>query len=921
MTKITQVFKLLFLLIVVTNFQNGFSQTTFTVTSTEIEGPGSFLQAIQDANLNPGEDIIEFTPGLNVNAIFPNFTIANPDMAIFSESVIIEGNGSVINGKQWWIAADGTSNPLGACPASIKSTTILNKMPNFLKVGTSNVDNSGIKVTIKDLTIKQFNSIGKVADYATLNLENFKAQDIWSTLNCTANGDAMISVFVGASLSIKNSTFLQIENWNDEPDGNAAILTDANAGNLTIENSVFYDLNSQETKSAITWIGASSSTVNIVSSRFMNAGGIRILGSTNLTNIVNSTFTFADGTNVRYGERIVNNSSGPMNIISSSIRWNENSCNTECLNYPFTSLIHNSGTGSINLTESALGFNFPVSSGVIIPTIEGTGITADAKTWIEPTARQDANALQTITSQPNLITALPGFVPQVNTTTAYLDTELLKPDVSGVLIDVINTPLINPITFLPITVDALGNDRFDANGFRDIGAIQLALAPLLSLTSTGDGSATINWSEPLHHDGFPILRYEVSYVESSGGSPTIVNVILPNLTATINSLTNGTEYNFTVRAIYDNNGSEENGPYSNLVTATPYGNIGPPVVTAVPGDKEVALSWTLPDLGGHVFYAYNILWRESGGTEYKGVETINEIGTTTKTVSGLKNGTSYEFAVSVNTVDGSTSEQGLASATPMKPAGPVGDNCTLTVGYWSSHSEYGPSPYNATWAQLYAGSDTDFFLSGNSYYEVVNTAAKSNAYYILAKQYVAAELNFLQGADPKDAQDAFDQAKVLLQTYTPADIAGMKGNDPTRKMFVELGKLLESYNSGVIGPGHCPDMTSYDEIAKIDQNDKTDLDVFDATKNGLTKNYPNPFSSNTVISYELFNRGMVTINIYDLKGSLVKTLVNEPQSVGPHEVIWNGTNHSNREMPNGVYFYHVRTNDKIFMNKMMIIKD
>lgn len=659
--------KIIFVLIIsIANY--GFSQTTFTVTSTEIEGPGSFLQAIQDANANPGEDIIEFTPGLNVNAIFPNFTIADPDMAIINESVIIEGNGSVINGKQWWIAANGTSNPLGACPASIGSTQIVFRMPNFLKVGTSNIDNSGIEVTIKDLTIKQFNSIGKVADYATLNLENFKAQDIWSTLNCTANGDAMISVFEGASLSIKNSTFLQIENWNDEPDGNAAILTDANAGNLTIENSVFYDLNFQETKSAISWIGASSSAVNIVSSRFMNAGGIRILGSTNLTNIVNSTFTFADGTNVRYGERIVNNSSGPMNIISSSIRWNANSCNTECLNYPFTSLIHNSGTGSINLTESAVGFNFPETSGVIIPTLEGTGITADDKTWIEPSASQDANALQTITTQPNLITALPGFVPQVNTTTAYLDTELLNPDVSGVLIDVINTPLINPITGSPITVDALGNDRFDANGFRDIGAIQLALAPLLSLTSTGDGSGTLNWNEPLHHNNLPILRYEVTYSEAGGGSPSTVTVDLPNLTATVSGLTNGTEYDFKVRAIYNNGGSEENGPYSNIVLGTPFGSLETPTLTATPGDQQVALSWNLPVLGGRNFESYLLVWKVDGSPDYDNSQVIQDPNQTATTITNLVNNTTYEFAIKVR-ASGEFSVYDITTATPSTSLG------------------------------------------------------------------------------------------------------------------------------------------------------------------------------------------------------------------------------------------------------------
>lgn len=917
MTKITQVFKFLFLLAVLTNFQNGFAQTTYTVTSASKDGPGSINEAINMANVNPGPDIIEFTPGLQIDASHPDFVgLANSFMLNVTESVTIDGKGGALNGSQKWIRSDGVVNDLTFCPGDLPTTTILRRMPGFINVGAKGQDNSAIAVTIKNLSIKQFNAIASVRENATLNLENFKADEIWSSLRCSERG--LFEASSGASLSLKNSNFTNSVNWASDGSG-TAILSSNNAGDLTIENCLFYNIN-EGNQFLISWNGSSSSEVNVVSSRLLGVGGVSIFGATIESNIVNSTMVTDDTGTPRVGERIRNFSSGPMNITASSIRWNNNQCSAPCSISPL--ILIESGNGPINLSESAIGFTFTSDTGTLLATLggTGTGFTADENTWIEPTSNQDANALTTITSQSQLLTSLPGFKPGVVAQIAYNDAELVAPDVSGALIDVINTPLLNPIDGNPITTDVLGNDRFDANGFRDIGAIQLSLAPILTITGSGDGFVDLAWQEPLHHNGEPIVRYEYQYVETGGGSPTVVDAGT-SLTANVTSLTNGTTYEFSVRAVYNEGGNEVNGPFGNKVTATPYGNIGTPVLTAVPGDQEVALSWTLPDLGGHMFFGYTILWRVSGETEYLGGESINEIGTTTTTITGLKNGTSYEFAVSVNTLDGSTSERGLATATPIKPAGPVGDNCTLTVGYWSTHSEYGPSPYNATWAQLYAGADTDFFLSGNSYYEVINTAAKSNAYYILAKQYIAAELNFLQGADPTDAQDAFDQAKVLLQTYTPADIAGMKGKDPTRKMFVELGKLLESYNSGVIGPGHCPDMTSYDEIAKIDQNDKTDLDVFDATKNGLTKNYPNPFSSNTVISYELFNRGMVTINIYDLKGSLIKTLVNESQSVGPHEVIWNGTNHSNREMPNGVYFYHVRTNDKIFMNKMMIIKD
>jgi hypothetical protein len=129
--------------------------------------------------------------------------------------------------------------------------------------------------------------------------------------------------------------------------------------------------------------------------------------------------------------------------------------------------------------------------------------------------------------------------------------------------------------------------------------------------------------------------------------------------------------------------------------------------------------------------------------------------------------------------------------------------CTLTQGYWKTHSEFGPAPYDDTWAQLPSGASTTFFLSGKTYYQVLWTAPAGNAYYNLAHQYIAAQLNILNGADPSAAQSAFNSATTLFNTYTPAQIAALKGSSPVRKQFVDLAATLDQYNNGLIGPGHC----------------------------------------------------------------------------------------------------------------------
>lgn len=132
------------------------------------------------------------------------------------------------------------------------------------------------------------------------------------------------------------------------------------------------------------------------------------------------------------------------------------------------------------------------------------------------------------------------------------------------------------------------------------------------------------------------------------------------------------------------------------------------------------------------------------------------------------------------------------------------EGCTLTIGYWKTHSEYGPARYDETWALLADGADTPFFLSGLSYYDALHTQPRGNAYFQLAQQYIGATLNGLSGASlPGEVVDALDDATALLETYSPADVASWRGNRGERPAFIELAGILDDYNNGLIGPGHC----------------------------------------------------------------------------------------------------------------------
>src|SRR4030042_2701973 len=126
--------------------------------------------------------------------------------------------------------------------------------------------------------------------------------------------------------------------------------------------------------------------------------------------------------------------------------------------------------------------------------------------------------------------------------------------------------------------------------------------------------------------------------------------------------------------------------------------------------------------------------------------------------------------------------------------------CTLTPGYWKTHSMLGPAPYDDTWAMLEGGlgEDTIFFLSGQTWYEVLwTTPAGGNAYYILAHAYIAAKLNFLNGASSTPEVDAaLTEAEAFFASTAPTTHL----SKALRGQILGYATILDNYNNGLIGP-------------------------------------------------------------------------------------------------------------------------
>jgi hypothetical protein len=240
--------------------------------------------------------------------------------------------------------------------------------------------------------------------------------------------------------------------------------------------------------------------------------------------------------------------------------------------------------------------------------------------------------------------------------------------------------------------------------------------------------------------------------------------------------------------------------------------------------------------------------------------------------------------------------------------------CSLTPGYWKTHSSYGPAPYDDTWALL--GENTAFYLSGQSYYEVLWTSPQGNSYYILAHAYIAAVLNELNGADVSAVAAAMSSADAFFSATTPAQAAALKG--AAKNAIIALAQTLDDYNNGITGPGHCSDdsdvILSKNSDPENTETVETQVQVIPDAYS-LHQNYPNPFNPSTTISFGIPEAAYVTLKIYDLLGNEITTIISDGLSAGVHSISFDASG-----IPSGVYLYKLHAGSFIQTKKMILMK-
>ncbi len=154
-------------------------------------------------------------------------------------------------------------------------------------------------------------------------------------------------------------------------------------------------------------------------------------------------------------------------------------------------------------------------------------------------------------------------------------------------------------------------------------------------------------------------------------------------------------------------------------------------------------------------------------------------------------------------------------------------------------------------------------------------------------------------------QSTYKEYQCSLDAFTGA------GNESVLLRF-----RLVSDESGN-GPGwFVDDVKILPYTTAVEQKDQQEL-----PKNfALHDNYPNPFNNSTIIQYSLPKSMHVKIEIYNLLGHKITTLVNVIKEAGMHTVEWNGQNDNGENMSTGLYFYRLRAGDFSAMKKCALVK-
>lgn len=197
-------------------------------------------------------------------------------------------------------------------------------------------------------------------------------------------------------------------------------------------------------------------------------------------------------------------------------------------------------------------------------------------------------------------------------------------------------------------------------------------------------------------------------------------------------------------------------------------------------------------------------------------------------------------------------------------------------------------------------------LAGSQIYSLITDLTNDNIteFYVLA--YHGTSTNYRQSFK-------------ILNIVNGATV--FERNDP--QFYFSYPSLFDGDNDGrlecIVTRYNYPDFANYFyEIFATGVT--TSLTNHTPTDFILSQNFPNPFNPSTKINYSLSQSENVKLQIFNVQGEVINTLVDQFQQAGTHDVTWDGKNGKGISQPTGIYFYRLTASGNNSIKKMILLK-
>lgn len=231
---------------------------------------------------------------------------------------------------------------------------------------------------------------------------------------------------------------------------------------------------------------------------------------------------------------------------------------------------------------------------------------------------------------------------------------------------------------------------------------------------------------------------------------------------------------------------------------------------------------------------------------------------------------------------------------------------------------------------LFIGEITDNCTIDNSYASGVNSRDVNTSLFVQSNSFLCEISNCyslgMYNDTGYETYNVFYNANVI-NSFWDMELSNIEIDDPpsyyatTEEMTNPDFYISHNWDFENVWT-HNPDINDgypYLQWQNLNTNSQ-DITIPELLKVKLHSAYPNPFNPETNIMFDISKQAKVRLEIFNIKGQKVKTLIDNTLHKGNHSIVWNGKNNNSKSMPSGVYFYKLDVDNHSEVKKLVLIK-